>query len=288
MKVFQTGFNYSQDGPGNRLVIHMQGCNMRCPWCANPEGLTREGVLMTDEKWLVDSLCPHGAVRQKTLDRSRCIDCQSRECITRFRSHGIRLSCREMTVADLFDEILDNSPLFYDGGGVTFTGGECTLQFEELKELLILLTREGIHTAIETNGTHPRLSELFPYLNAIIMDCKLIDSGKHFLHTGIPSERVLENIKKATCFFPSVLIRIPLIGGVNNEESDISDFLNFFNLLEKDRFSVEILKYHEYGKGKWRECGLEYPMGPEAHVSTTEIIRLQNRLRDAGIQVLQT
>lgn len=37
--VFQKGFNYSQDGPGNRLVYHLSGCNLKCPWCSNPEGM---------------------------------------------------------------------------------------------------------------------------------------------------------------------------------------------------------------------------------------------------------
>ena len=43
IRVFQKGFNYSQDGPGNRLIYHLFGCNMRCPWCSNPEGLFEGG-----------------------------------------------------------------------------------------------------------------------------------------------------------------------------------------------------------------------------------------------------
>lgn len=40
IRIFQKGFNYSQDGPGNRLVYHLSGCNLKCPWCSNPEGLS--------------------------------------------------------------------------------------------------------------------------------------------------------------------------------------------------------------------------------------------------------
>ena len=43
LMIFQKGFNYSQDGPGNRLVYHLCGCNMFCPWCSNPEGLDFSG-----------------------------------------------------------------------------------------------------------------------------------------------------------------------------------------------------------------------------------------------------
>lgn len=39
--IFQKGFNYSQDGPGNRLVYHLSGCNLFCPWCSNPQGLKK-------------------------------------------------------------------------------------------------------------------------------------------------------------------------------------------------------------------------------------------------------
>ncbi|MGN0527440.1 MAG: radical SAM protein [Acutalibacteraceae bacterium] len=47
--IFQKGFNFSQDGPGNRLVYHLSGCNLYCPWCSNPEGLriTESAVKLT-------------------------------------------------------------------------------------------------------------------------------------------------------------------------------------------------------------------------------------------------
>ncbi|MBQ7261532.1 MAG: 4Fe-4S cluster-binding domain-containing protein [Lachnospiraceae bacterium] len=69
MSYFQKGFNYSQDGRGNRLVYHLQGCNMRCPWCANPEGLDVNGVLMTDPQWLTEGSCSKGAVREGEIHR---------------------------------------------------------------------------------------------------------------------------------------------------------------------------------------------------------------------------
>ena len=104
MRIFGKGFNFSQDGPGNRLVLHLSGCNMKCPWCSNPEGMS--GVGGTD-----------------------------------------------YTVEEVVREVVSASPMFFSGGGVTFTGGEATSQPDELRKVLSILKQEGINTAIETNGT---------------------------------------------------------------------------------------------------------------------------------------
>lgn len=285
VRVFQKGFNYSQDGQGNRLVYHLQGCNMKCPWCANPEGMQMEGVLCTDKDWIEDQLCPKGAVSGGVLNRNICRDCPDRICLTKkYRNKGIYLSYEEYTTDEIVDEVMRSSPMFYDGGGVTFTGGEATIQFEVLKELLERLTKAGIHTAIETNGSHPRLPELFPCVGQLIMDCKHWNQEKHLIFTGVPIGKVNQNLLEAARVHPHLDIRIPLIGGVNDSEEDMEMFISFFKEIingtkrNGQNVTFEVLKYHEFGKNKWAACGLEYVMTDDAHVTTEQIQRFRQKL----------
>jgi pyruvate formate lyase activating enzyme len=288
MKVFQKGFNYSQDGEGNRLVIHMQGCNMRCPWCCNPEGMDPAGTLVTDPEWLLESVCPHGAVKEKTLDRELCSACRDRACVNLHRTKGLRLSCKDYTTEELTAEVLRNSPMFYDGGGVTFTGGEATLQFEELKTVLKALHEKGIRTAMETNASSPRLNELFPYLSELIADCKLINEKRHKEATGISNREVLKNLRLAAESGVRLHVRVPLIGGVNDSPEDIRDFLKFFKEIGKEKVTFEILKYHEFGKKKWEECGLPYRMTEKARVKPETAADFAEQIRQSGLHYLRT
>ena len=288
MRIFQRGFNYSQDGFGNRLVYHLQGCNMNCPWCSNPEGMRWEGVLITEEEWLLDEVCPHHAVRNKTLDRTICRGCMDKECVTKHRTKGIRLSYEEVEVEAVVEEVTANSPMFYDGGGVTFTGGEATLQFDELLETLERLHAAEIHTALETNGASPRLKECLPYISQLIMDCKLCDEEKHRIATGISNKQTLENIRHAARVHPCLHVRVPLIGKVNDSEEDIRDFLEFFQTIGGDNVTFEILSYHEFGKKKWEQCGWEYQMSETAHVRAETIQLFRENLVELGLNYMRT
>lgn len=284
LRIFQKGFNYSQDGQGNRLVYHLQGCNMKCPWCANPEGMPPEGVIFTEKEWLTPELCPKGAIREGELHREVCAGCVERPCLqTKRRSKGIRLSCETVDIAEVYEEILGSSPMFYDGGGVTFTGGEATMQFEALKELLMRLKEAGIHTAIETNGSHPRLPELFPYIDQLIMDCKHWSSEKHKEFTGVGLETTSRNLKLAAECGKQLDVRIPLIGGVNDQESDMEEFVKFFQTFATENVTFEILKYHEFGKKKWQECGWEYQMSETANVTYDQIKKFQKLIQASGL-----
>lgn len=288
LKIFQKGFNYSQDGRGNRLIYHLQGCNMCCPWCSNPEGIPIDGVLMVDKTWLREECCPKGAVRGGELDRRFCTKCEDYTCVYGMRQKGIRLSYKEYTVELLVREAVNSKPLFFDGGGVTLTGGEITMQFDAVKELLERLHEAGIHTAIESNGTHARMQELLPLVDEWIMDVKHYDNSKHMEWVGVPNTRVIENMKMAAEHHGDVLFRIPLIPGFNDSEEDAKGFAGLLkDYTAGQNVRLEILTYHEFGKGKWEQCGFTYTM-KSAKISPETLLSFERIFRENGIEIVHT
>ena len=280
----QRGFNYSQDGPGNRLVYHLQGCNLSCPWCSNPEGIPINGCLMQTGAVPSDTVCPSGAIRNGLPDRKKCAVCAKRPCLTVFDSK-LKWSCRTVSEAELLDEAERSRLMFFDGGGVTFTGGEATLQFQPLKSVLAALKKRGIHTALETNGTHPALSELFDTVDWLIMDFKHYDSQLHQQITGFSNQTVKENIRLAAVRRSQLLVRIPLINGFNASAEDAHFFASFLNTCGITE--AELLLYHEYGKDKWQQCGQPYQV-KNGFVSDGQLFSFQAVLKEHGISCIHT
>jgi len=228
LHLFKKGFSFAVDGPGNRLVYHMRGCNFRCPWCANPE------------------------------------------CFLPSEGAGT-------PVEGILKEAEQARPLYIAGGGVTFTGGEPTCQFEALKQALEGLKERKIHTCVESNASHPRLPELFPLVDLLILDCKHYDDALHKQWTGQGNAQVLANIRSAAQTAAAdggmnFLVRIPLIGGVNASEDDAVAFAALLRGLP-----VEVLRYHEFGKPKWARQGLAYAM-EDAQVSAAQAKRFEEIL----------
>jgi len=240
VRIFQKGFNYSQDGPGNRLVYHLQGCNLNCPWCANPEGLEALG----------------GTV---------------------------------YTVNELVDEVCRSKMMFFDGGGVTLTGGEATIQLDEAKKFLSEIHSKGVHTCIETNGVSSRLEELFPVLDYLIMDIKHYDTNIHKSVVGIGNDETVNNIRKALAYGKELALRIPLIGGFNATCEDAYGFCRLFDSLGvRENTTLELLPYHEYGKDKYKKLGLEYRMTESAFVTKERFDEIRKIFTDHGIKLIKT
>lgn len=243
------GFNFSQDGPGNRLVYHLWGCNMRCPWCANPEAM--------------------GADVRKTLPEEA------------------NLPFAQVTVTEILRQSVSAKKIMVEGGGVTFTGGEPTLQWDALARALAALQKEGIHTAIETNGTSGHMDVILPHLNLLIMDVKHYNDTAHRNATGLPLTPVLATLHRAAEWGGPVWVRTPLVNGVNAAKDDIAGFLQLYQQLDTHNMSFELLEYHEYGRDKWKKCGLEYTV-VDGRVPPGRVNDFENAYRAAGLSVIRT
>jgi pyruvate formate lyase activating enzyme len=283
VRVLQRGFNFSQDGPGNRLVYHLQGCTMRCPWCSNPESIAPDGCILALGPE-ADRLCPFGSVRDGMPDEAKCRACE-KPCLSA-HSRFLRMSCTEEDTDDVLREVDRSAMLFFDGGGVTFTGGEATLQWEALVLLLTALREKGIHTALETNGSHPRLAELFDLIDCLILDCKHWDDETHCRVIGSSNRQTLLNLRAAAETRSQLLVRIPLVGGFNDSAHDARMFAETLSVL-RDCHAVEVLRYHEYGRDKWKQCGMAYTMR-DAFVSDEIYRQFCAVLRESGLRLIHT
>ena len=250
IRVLHKGFNFSQDGPGNRLVYHLQGCNFFCPWCSNPESIAFDGTLMK-------------------------IDGKE------------KFSCTEYDTDEIFSEILSGKMMMFSGGGVTFTGGEPTVQFDVLKELLTKCKNAGINTAIESNASHPKFCELENLIDYMIVDLKHYDCEKHKKVIGSSNEKTIENIKEISKRREQLLIHIPLINGFNSSEEDAQKFAELINSFGNEKINVEVLCYHEYGKDKWLQCNMEYKM-KSGKVTENEYKTFTDVLKKNGISIIRT
>lgn len=259
---------------------------MRCGWCSNPEGMEARGALLVDQRLLVDDVCPHGAIVDRELDRERCARCRGRECLDINRNQGIRLSAQACELSAMVDEARRSVPLFFDGGGVTLSGGEATLQFGVVRRLLQRLKGEGIHTAIETNATHARLRELFPLIDHLIVDCKHYDDARLLAATGVGGRVIEHNFAAAFAERQQLLVRIALIAGVNDGVADAQGFARYFRRFDTRHAQFEFLAYHDYGRTKWAQCGMNYRIA-DGFIADDAIARYSEEFAASGMAVVR-
>ena len=120
-----------------------------------------------------------------------------------------------------------------------------------------------------------------------MMDLKHHDPKKHKDTVGLSNEMTVKNIQKAIDSRNQLLVRIPLIGNFNSSESDAESFAKILSPLSGNGFELEVLRYHEYGKDKWFQCGMKYTM-ENAFVSDEEYKSFCKILSDYGIKLVRT
>ncbi len=232
------------DGPGIRTTVFLKGCNLRCPWCHNPETISPAPVTLAYPK------------AGKTV------------------SYG-----RFMTAEDVVAEVMEDADFYREsGGGVTVSGGEPLLQCEGVAALAKTLQEKGNSVILDTAGCVPwsRFETVLPFVDTVFFDWKTSDPAFMKERVGGDLSLIKSNLTRLLQAGTDVHIRIPLIPDVNTTEDAVSAIAS--DLREAGAKTLALLPFHRLAVGKYEAMGMIYPYRDTPPLPTDTVHRVAETL----------
>lgn len=268
-----------EDGPGIRSVVFFKGCLLRCIHCHNPECQDMEVEIAFSARECIGcgecaNVCPVKAIdldQRGRIQREKCVRCGA--CAEVCPGRGLRSVGKYYSV-DALLEILLRDLAFYrhSGGGVTLSGGECTLYPSYLGSLLQGLKRGGVHVVIETSGYFDYQAfeqDILPYVDLIYYDLKLANPEAHRKYTGRTNQRIIANLKQLIRGQRvAIQPRVPLIPGVTATEDNFKAIIRILRGIGAE--DVTLLPYNPMGMEMAVALGRAKPSLPEGFMRPAE------------------
>jgi pyruvate formate lyase activating enzyme len=293
--------NSLDDGPGIRTVVFFKGCPLSCVWCHNPESKKASVEIAFDRRLCIDcgacrEVCPREALSKNNpfyIDRSKCTLCFL--CADACPAGALDRVGKKMSIDDILQKILPDKPFFdTSGGGVTLSGGEPTLYMEFASTLLCELKRQNIHTLLETCGFFDMdkfMVLLYPHLDAVYYDIKIIDNDAHRKYCGVPNEKILDNFRTLAAAARNdgkvLLPRIPLVPAITDTPANVRGIAAFLKQLRIP--AASFLEYNPLWHEKSDKVGADDPYKADKAMTsfpTKDVLQACRKiLTDAGICV---
>ncbi|MBN1993838.1 MAG: glycyl-radical enzyme activating protein [Anaerolineae bacterium] len=282
------------DGPGIRTTVFFKGCPLHCCWCHNPESQARRPERIFRKTRCIGcgaclAVCPQAAVSQNgngiITDNEKCNLCGT--CVETCYAQAREIIGREMTTAQVMAEI-EKDVAFYDesGGGVTFSGGEPLLQPDFLLALLRACRDKEIHTVVDTSGfaSWETLDSIRAYVNLFLYDLKLMDEVRHQKFTGGSNQLVLQNLQALSQQGHQIILRVPVIPGINDDAENIRQLGQFIAALPQAH-PVELLPYHHLSADKYERLNMAYQLSEIRPPSAERMAHIAKILQEFNLLV---
>ena len=264
--IFNIQYFCIHDGPGIRTTVFFKGCPLSCLWCHNPEGIPKKRLLSYVRSKCAlcgecAKVCPeahafgpdgHEVFRGKCPDG--LLDKSAAVCVT----NALTVVGSNVTAGEVLTQVLRDRHFYGEEGGVTFSGGEPTVQREFLAALLKLSSYEGIHTVLETCGycDFAYYERILPYVGLFLVDYKETNPEKHKRFTKAGNALITENIGKLYGAGAKMLLRCPIIPGLNDNDEHFEGIARM-TIKYPDMPGAEILPYHRLASAKAGRMGFE-------------------------------
>lgn len=290
--VFNIERFHLHDGAGIRTMVFLKGCLLDCPWCCNPESKSRRRQLGASYKLCVScsrcvQACPQKALSmtggKPVVDPQRCILCG--QCAEVCLQNVWEIYGKEMTVREVWEAVRGDAAFFRrSGGGVTFSGGEPSLQAEFVEACSALCRQSGMDVNVETCGatSYAQLERTTRHASLILFDIKLLDERFSQMARGLPYTAVTENLHRLCEDGRPVRIRCPIIPGFNDTEDFVDQVIRL--ALENGVSRVDLLPFHQFGKHKYEALRQSYILKERQPLKESDVEALRQRILAAGLR----
>lgn len=261
------------DGPGNRLVIFLQGCNFACPSCHNPHTI---GIC--DHCGDCVPACPTEALSlvdgRIVFDADACNHCDA--CL-----RACPISASPMTHTYTVEEVLElvraNRSFL---NGITVSGGEATLQLKFIIALFSAIKADpdlaDLTCFIDSNGHLGEMAwqRVLPVTDGVMLDIKAFDTGTHMALTSRGNERSLASARTLHAAGKLYELRILMIPAQTDTDVELDQLIALVTLLGTD-LRVRLNAFQHHGV---RGAARDWEKMSRAGVETAA-----ERLRAAGL-----